>query len=182
MGASRRFSSRPVGSTPVLRSPEVQDGCRVDALTSSVMRASWRDDALCAVIPETFAAASWQEQCGWCASCPVVEVCFWAALIEERGFRVTAGNPPGVRGGVEGGRRRFILGELDDAQLAARYDAALADYRHAVAERVSRSAAEGESSPAASMSPPGPLVAAPAAVAPRPYPDGNVLRRCVDAA
>ena len=125
--ASRRVSARPMWGRPHA-SDERGCGASADALTRSVMCASWRSDSLCVVIPETFGAASWQAQCGLCATCPVVEVCFWSALIEERGFRTVAGNPPGVRGGVEGGRRRFILGELTDPELEARYTAAVTDY------------------------------------------------------
>ena len=125
--ASRRVSARPVWGRPHA-SDERGCGVGVDALTRSVMGASWRRDSLCAVIPETFGAASWQAQCGMCATCPVVEVCFWSALIEERGFRTVTGNPPGVRGGVEGGRRRFILGELTDPELEARYAVAVTVY------------------------------------------------------
>ncbi len=94
--------------------------CMADALTVEVMRGSWRAGSLCAEI-DSFDRCGRAEQQRLCGACPVSEPCFWSALVEERGFRSSAGVPPGVRGGVEGSRRRFILGELSDAELMVRY-------------------------------------------------------------
>jgi hypothetical protein len=101
---------------PVQRSVD----CVADALTVEVMRGLWRACSLCAEI-DSFDRCGRAEQQRLCGACPVSEPCFWAALVEERGFRSSAGVPPGVRGGVEGSRRRFILGELSDAELMVRY-------------------------------------------------------------
>ena len=92
----------------------------VDAFTSEVMQARWRDNALCAHI-DTYAKCAKREQETLCAACPVSEPCFWAALIEERAFRSASVDPPGVRGGVNGAKRRFILRELTDQQIINRY-------------------------------------------------------------
>lgn len=100
--------------------------CMADALTVEVMRGSWRAGSLCAEI-DSFDRCARAEQQRVCEACPVSEPCFWSALVEERGFRSSAGLPPGVRGGVEGARRRFILGELSDAELMVRYRRAVAE-------------------------------------------------------
>jgi Transcription factor WhiB len=92
----------------------------VDALTSEVMQAHWRNNALCAHI-DTYNKSAKREQETLCAACPVSEPCFWAALIEERAFRSASVDPPGVRGGVNGAKRRFILRELTDQQIMDRY-------------------------------------------------------------
>jgi hypothetical protein len=92
----------------------------VDALTTEVMRDPWRHEALCAHI-ETLEKSSAATCELVCRQCPVAEPCFWAALIEERSFRTVADLPPGVRGGVSGAKRRFILRELTDAEIMVRY-------------------------------------------------------------
>jgi Transcription factor WhiB len=92
----------------------------VDAFTTEVMQARWRTDALCAHI-DTYDKCAKRERETLCAACPVSEPCFWAALIEERAFRSGTVDPPGVRGGVNGAKRRFILRELTDQQIMNRY-------------------------------------------------------------
>lgn len=95
-------------------------GFGVDAFTSEVMRAAWRNESLCALI-DSYDRCGQREQQVLCAACPISEPCFWAALIEERPFRTVSTTPPGIRGGVEGTRRRLILRELTDQQLMDRY-------------------------------------------------------------
>lgn len=92
----------------------------VDAFTSEVMQAPWRRHALCALI-DTYDKCAKRERQTLCAACPVAEPCFWAALIEERTFRSGTIDPPGVRGGVDGAKRRFILRELSDEHIMGRY-------------------------------------------------------------
>jgi hypothetical protein len=105
----------------------------VDALTTEVMQARWRRDALCALI-ETYDRCGKRERETLCAACPVAEPCFWAALIEERAFRWGTIDPPGARGGVDGAKRRFILRELTDGEIMKRYRA---EVERNTAERIS---------------------------------------------
>jgi hypothetical protein len=107
----------------------------VDALMSEVMQARWRTNALCARM-DSFERCSQREQQSLCAVCPVSEPCFWSALVEERAFRHLPKGPPGVRGGVEGARRRFILGELTDVELMNRYRQEVGEYNRVTFGRV----------------------------------------------
>jgi hypothetical protein len=116
--------SRTVRPTDLSASPGAaagdETGWGVDDFTTEVMCARWRHNTLCAHMV-SFDEASPATRESICRRCPVIEPCFWAALIEERAFRTTSGNPPGTRGGVQGGKRRFILRELTDTEIIARY-------------------------------------------------------------
>jgi hypothetical protein len=98
-----------------------------DALTTEVMQARWRNDSLCALIV-TYDKCAKREHEVLCAACPVSEPCFWAGLIEERAFRSGTIAPPGIRGGVDGERRRFILRELNDSEIMVRYRNTVTEY------------------------------------------------------
>ena len=107
----------------------------VDECMAEVMRGRWRGQCVCVQV-EGFERCSQRTQQQLCAGCEVSEPCFWAALVEERAFRTSTGLPPGVRGGVEGARRRFILGELSDAELMVRYRRAVSELNVGVVRQV----------------------------------------------
>jgi hypothetical protein len=117
------MKARPSTTNAKWGKPRAADdhiGFGVDSYTSEVMQAKWRNNSLCALI-DSYDRCGERERQVLCAACPVSDPCFWAALVEERAFRGTSTKPPGVRGGVEGTRRLFILGELTDQELMVRY-------------------------------------------------------------
>jgi hypothetical protein len=121
---ARRVATGALWGNP--RTADDHVGFGVDRFTSEVMQARWRKDSLCARA-DSFDRCGQREQQVLCAACPVSEPCFWSALVEERAFRGTTAKPPGVRGGVEGARRQFILGELTDYELMVRYRRSLSE-------------------------------------------------------
>lgn len=112
-------NSRTNKTTAPIRNAQTAFSFGVDAYLGEVMQASWRRDAKC--LTTDFEGGSDEEKRGWCAQCPVSEPCFWSALVEERVFRGSSAALPGIRCGVEGARRSFILRELTDTELMARY-------------------------------------------------------------
>jgi Transcription factor WhiB len=90
---------------------------------------AWSDDAACRGVgaEEFFGATARGER--WCRRCPVVEVCFWSAMVAESdaGYRfgVWGGATPAVRArvaavtGVGWARDRLVEAQREWAQRAS---------------------------------------------------------------
>jgi len=119
-GASDRYggAGRPAG--------KVDSSC---AAPSEAGWWAWMDDAACrgVGVEEFFGAAAHGGR--WCRRCPVVEVCFWWAMVVEADagyhFGIWGGASPAVRArvaavvGVGWARARLVEARCEWEQLAA---------------------------------------------------------------
>ena len=105
---------------------------RRDTYITEVMSGSWRRDALCVLMPNTFALTAPGLRRHLCNECEFASPCLWASLIEDRAFRglSPACRPPSFRGATSTAKRRQLLDQFCDEQLITNYRTALARTQH----------------------------------------------------
>ena len=104
--------------------------CRVEAATGA-RAVEWQDAAACGGAARELFFAPLIKEGRWrpfCSACPVADVCFWSAMVEEEaddtGYRF------GVRGGAPPSVRRKVAAVTHPGYARRRLEQALDAWRH----------------------------------------------------
>lgn len=107
----------------------------IQEVVSSRAPGEWWEAAACAGAARELFFAPLISQGRWkpfCSSCPVVDVCFWSAMVEEE--RDESGYRFGVRGAAPPSLRRKVASVTYAGYARKRLDQALDAWRHSRAD------------------------------------------------
>jgi hypothetical protein len=107
---------------------------------SSKERTDWHADATCCArraglsrfFPPSSKRGHWR---AYCERCPVIDVCFWTAMVTE----FESGYHNGIWGGTTAAQRRHIAGVVGTSIPTIRLEEVLATWERAFEDKVDKS-------------------------------------------